>query len=248
MSECCGVVKIVLLVASEAETILDFHVYDNPDIPTIIGRPIERLFQEMANGSLDVQLDESTQTVSLARARNAIAKFHDRFEDDSTKNPEDTLNPLDVKQGKDPSSVQIQPARNLVIEASTRPTVPPLPPDPPTETSIMDAMEKKWLTRVENFSEALWISSPSTIIPCSIKGITVEAHLNPVMEVNIIPWHLAYTLFDNVTLRPSDKLLKSCLSGHIRKFRGVAYDVPLIVNKININTSTSLMSSILISS
>jgi hypothetical protein len=35
----------------------------------------------MTNGSLTVQLDESTQTVSLARARNAIAKFHDRFED-----------------------------------------------------------------------------------------------------------------------------------------------------------------------
>jgi hypothetical protein len=49
----------------------------------------------MTNGSLTVQLDESTQTVSLARARNAIAKFHDRFEDNcwriklvSTYNPQ----------------------------------------------------------------------------------------------------------------------------------------------------------------
>jgi hypothetical protein len=35
-------------------------------------------------------------------------------------------------------------------------------------------MEKKWSTRVEHFSEALFISSPSTIVPCVIKGI-IEA-------------------------------------------------------------------------
>jgi hypothetical protein len=136
----------------------------------------------MANGSLVVQPDESTQTVSLARAQNAIAKFHYLFEDDPTENPEDTLNHLDAEQGKEPSSVQIHLASNLLIESSPRPTVPPLPIDPPTETSIMDAMEKKWSTGMEHFSEALWICSPSTILPCTIKGITIQAHLNPIME------------------------------------------------------------------
>jgi hypothetical protein len=189
----------------------------------------------MANGSLAMQLDESTQTVSLAHARNAIAKFHDRFKDDPTKNPEDTLNPLDVEQGKEPSSVQIHLARNLLTESSPRPTVPPLPPDPPTGTSIMDAMEKKWSTRVEHCSEVLWICSRSMILPCSIKGITIEAHLNPIMEVNIMPWHLAYTLLGNLMLKPSDKLLKSCPSGHILECRGVAYVVPLLVDKIKVN-------------
>jgi hypothetical protein len=143
MLECCGVVKTVPVVANEADIFLNFYVYDNSDIPILIGRPIEILFQEMANGSLAVQLDESTQTVSLAHARNAIGKFHDRFEDDSTMNPKDTLNPLDFQQGTELSSVQIQPARNLLTDSSPRPTFPPLPPDPPTETSIMDAMEKK---------------------------------------------------------------------------------------------------------
>jgi hypothetical protein len=99
----------------------------------------------------------------------------------------------------------------------------------------MDAVEKKWSTRVEHFSEALWICSPSTILSCSIKGITIEAHLNPVMEVNIMTWHLEYTLLGNVTLRPSDKLLKSCLSGHILECRGVAFVVPLLVDKIKVN-------------
>jgi hypothetical protein len=135
------------------------------------------------------------------------------------------------------ASVQIHPARTLLTESFPRPTVPRLPPDRLTETSIMDAMEKKWLTGVEHFSEALWICSPTTILPCSIKGITIKAHINPVKEVNIMPWHLAYTLLGNVTLTPSDKLLKSCLSGHILECRGVACVVPLLVNKHYVKTS-----------
>jgi hypothetical protein len=54
-----------------------------------------------------MQLGKSTQTVSLARARIAIAKLHERFKNDPTENPKDTLNPLDAKQGKEPSFVQI---------------------------------------------------------------------------------------------------------------------------------------------
>jgi hypothetical protein len=42
-------------------------------------------------------------------------------------------------------------------------------------------------TRVEHFSKTLWISSPSMIVPCTIKGITIEVYLNPVMEVNVMP-------------------------------------------------------------
>jgi hypothetical protein len=96
-------------------------------------------------------------------------------------------------------------------------------------------MEKKWSTGVGNFSEALWICSPSTIISCSIRGITVEAHLDPTMEVNIMPWHIAYTLLGNVTLRPSDKLLKSYPSGHILECRGVACVVLLPIHKMKVN-------------
>jgi hypothetical protein len=50
-----------------------------------------------------------------------------------------------------------------------------------------------------------------------------------------MPWHLAYTLLGNVTLRPSDKLIKSCLSGHILVCQGVACAVPLLVDKIKVN-------------
>ena len=55
------------------------------------------------------------------------------------------------------------------------------------------------------------------------------------MEVNILPRHLAYTLLGNVTLRPSNTLLKTCPSGHILKCREVASAMPLIIDKIEVN-------------
>ena len=88
---------------------------------------------------------------------------------------------------------------------------------------------------VRCFSEDVWTSIPSTILPCSIGGITVEAHVNPIMEVNIMPWHIAYTLLGDVTLRPSDKLLKCCPFGHIIECRGVASAVLLTLNKIEVH-------------
>jgi len=79
------------------------------------------------------------------------------------------------------------------------------------------------------------MSIPSTIIPCSIGGITVEAHVNPIMKGNIMPWHLACTLLGDVTLRPSDKLLKCCPFGHIIECRGVACAVLLTLDKIEVH-------------
>ena len=96
-------------------------------------------------------------------------------------------------------------------------------------------MKEDWSDGEKRFSEAIWISSPSTITPCSIRGTTVEAHINPIMEVNVLPWNLAYTLLGNVTLRLSDMLLKSCPLGHTLKCRGVVSAVSLIVDKIEVN-------------
>jgi hypothetical protein len=50
-----------------------------------------------------------------------------------------------------------------------------------------------------------------------------------------MPRHLVYTLLGNVMLRPSDKLLRSCPSGHILECWGVACAVPLLVDKIKVN-------------
>ena len=73
------------------------------------------------------------------------------------------------------------------------------------------------------------------ILPCSIGGITIEAHVNPIIKVNIMPWHLAYTLLGDVTLKPSDKLLKCCPFGHIIECRGVASAVLLTLDKIEVH-------------
>ena len=50
-----------------------------------------------------------------------------------------------------------------------------------------------------------------------------------------MPWHLAYTLLGDVTLRPSDKLFKSCPFGHILECWGVASAVPLTLDKIEVH-------------
>ena len=66
-------------------------------------------------------------------------------------------------------------------------------------------------------------------------GITIEAHVNPIMEVNIMPWHLAYALLGYVTLRSSDKLLKCCPFGRIIECRRVASTVLLTLDKIEVH-------------
>ena len=98
--------------------------------------------------------------------------------------------------------------------------VPPSPPYPLNKAALEEAMKEEWSEEEKCFSAEFWISSPSMITPCSIRGTTVEAHINPKMEVNVLPGHLAYTLLGNVTLRPSVTLLKSCPLEHILECRG----------------------------
>ena len=134
---------------------------------------------------------------------------------------ENTSNLIDAQLGKEPSSVHADQLGDPLTEPSLRHTVPPTPLDPHNEASLEVAMESEWSDGEKLFSKAIWISSPSMITPCSIRGTTVEGHINPVMEVNVLPWHLVYNLLGNVTLRPSDTLLKSCPSGHNLKCRGL---------------------------
>jgi hypothetical protein len=205
--DCRGILRAAPVRIANPTLYLDFHVFDLPENlshNTIIGRPIMKILEKVPRDQeLELKVGKEYVPIQLSRAINTRVE------------PE--ADPIEQVMS---ASVQIQPARNLVTESFHRSTVSPLPPDPPTETSIMDAMENKWSTGVEHFLEVLWICSPFTILPCSIRGITIKAHLNPVMEVYIMPWNLAYTLLGNVTLRPSGKILKSCLPGHILECRG----------------------------
>jgi hypothetical protein len=151
-----------------------------------------------------------------------------KFEDDHSKYILDTSNSI-TQSGENPHSVQINLSKNLSTDLSPWPSVPPLPLDPLDEACLKEAMKEEWLDGVTRFFEAIWISSPSLIIPCSVRGITVEAHCNPIMEVNILPCLLVETLLGNIPLAPSGILLKGCPLGNVLECRGIARAVPLII-------------------
>ena len=69
------------------------------------------------------------------------------------------------------------------------------PPDPFNEELLKEDIMEEWSNGIIDFSEAVWIDSPSITIPCSIRGIAVEAQLIPNIEGNIMPWHLCNTRF-----------------------------------------------------
>ena len=109
------------------------------------------------------------------------------------------------------------------------------PPDPLNEALLKEDIREEWSNGTIEFSEAFWIDSPSITIPCSIRGITVEAQLIPNMEGNIMPWHLAHTLLCSVFIKPSGKLFESCPFGHILECRGIVIAVLITIDKIEVN-------------
>ena len=113
-------------------------------------------------------------------------------------NHRNTSNLIDAHSAKEPSSVHTDQSRDLLTEPSLRPTIPLSPPNILNEAILKEAMREEWSDGVKCFSEEIWISSPSMITPCSIRGTTVEAHFNLLMEANVLPWPLAYTLLGNV--------------------------------------------------
>jgi hypothetical protein len=87
---------------------------------------------------------------------------------------------------------------------------------------------------VERSSEAIWILSPSTTMPCSLRGTVVEALHNPTVEANIMSEFLAKTLLGKIPLVSINKPFKSPL-GLIFECCGIARAVPVIINKIEVH-------------
>jgi hypothetical protein len=158
----------------EGRVILD-NFLENPFFPTDHNEPHQEL--DSIHESLSIvepkptistsqfsTVEHSPKLGTMEEEEIQPPEFLYQFEDNPLENLRNTSNFLDVQLGKEPSSVQIQPARNLLTEPSPRPTVPLLPPNAPNETSIMEAMEKMWSIGVGNFSEALWICSLLTVV------------------------------------------------------------------------------------
>ena len=175
------------------EVCLDFHVYPIIDFDLLIGSPLENIIQEKSSqGSLSHDSGETAFTPPISYLEIPMMEHHD---DHNLFEEMMLVSPL------------IFP--NIAS-----------PPDPLNEALLEKNTREEWSDRIIDFSEAVWIESPSTIIPCSIRGIAVEAQLIPNMEGNIMPWHLAHSFLGSVPLNPSSKLLKSCPFGHILECRG----------------------------
>jgi hypothetical protein len=93
---------------------------------------------------------------------------------------------------------------------------------------------KEWLMEVERSSKAIQILSPSTTIPCSLRGIDLEALQNPTVGTSIISEFLAKHLLGNMPLVPTNQLFKSPL-GLFFECCGIARVVPVIIDKTKVH-------------
>jgi hypothetical protein len=80
-------------------------------------------------------------------------------------------------------------------------------------------VKEEWSEEVRRSSKAIRISSPSTIIYCSIRGTTVEALHDPTAEACIMSEFLMDTFIGSMPLVPTNRLFKSP-SGLIFECRG----------------------------
>ena len=183
--ECRGIARAVPVKIDKIEVCLDFHIYSIVDFDLLLGSPLENLLQEKS--SQGSLSYESRETSPISYTENPMAEHHD---DHNLSEETMLMSPF--------------------ISPNTASS-----PDPLNDALLKEDIREELSNRIIDFSEVVWIKSPSTTIPCSIQGITIEAQLIPNMEGNSMSWHLAHSLLGSVSLKPSGKLLKSCPEGHI---------------------------------
>ena len=86
---------------------------------------------------------------------------------------------------------------------------------------------------VKRSSEAIQILSPSTPMPCSLRGTDVEALYNSIVGTSIMSEFLAKNLLGDMPLVPTNKLFKSPL-GLIFECSGIVRDVPIEIDKTEV--------------
>ena len=101
---------------------------------------------------------------------------------------------------------------------------------PSKEVSPKIEPSKEWLLEVKHSSEAIQILSPSTTIPCSLRGTNIEALYNPIVRTNIMSEFIVKNLLGSMPLVPTNKLFKSP-SGLIFECCGIVRDVPIEIMK-----------------
>ena len=79
---------------------------------------------------------------------------------------------------------------------------------PSEEVSPKIEPSKEWLLEVKHSSEAFQILSPSTTMPCSLRGTNIEALYNPTVGTSIMSEFLVKNLLGNMPLVLTNKLFK----------------------------------------
>jgi hypothetical protein len=89
-----------------------------------------------------------------------------------------------------------------------------------------------WSKELERTSKAIWVSSTSTTIPCSMRGNVVEAVHYPTVGACVMSEYLMDTLVGNKPPTPTHGYFKNPRWGYYFLCRGIARDVPIIINKL----------------
>ena len=105
---------------------------------------------------------------------------------------------------------------------------------PSEEVSPKIEPSKKRLLEVKHSFEAIQILSPSTTMPCSLRGTNIEALHNPIVRTSIMSEFLAKNLLGNIPLIPTNKLFKSP-SGLIFECSGIVRDVPIEIHETEVH-------------
>jgi len=92
--------------------------------------------------------------------------------------------------------------------------------------SLSTIMSYEWLREAELSLEVAWITFPSTILLCQVRGSARRVHYNLFVGINIISKGLARTLYPNISLTPSQKLLQGP-SRFILESHGILRVVPI---------------------
>jgi hypothetical protein len=105
---------------------------------------------------------------------------------------------------------------------------------PSEEVSSKIEPSKEWLLEVKRSSKAIQILSPSTTMPCSLRGTNKEALLNPTVGTSIMLEFLVKNLLCNMPLILTNKLFKSP-TGLIFKCSGMVKAVLIEIDEIEVH-------------
>ena len=146
--ECRWIARAVPVNIDKIEVRLDFHVYPIIDFDLLIGSPLENFLREKSSqGSLGHDSGETTFTTPISCPEDPTVEHH--LNDDPFE-------------------------KMMLISPFISPNIAS-PPDPLNEALLKEDIREEWSNGILDFAEAVWIDSPSITIPCSIKGIAVDA-------------------------------------------------------------------------